>query len=317
MSNDNKKKKTTKTLRFNLSWLYILLIGGIFFLLFSDRGKANPQKVEWAEVKEMVLRGDVKDIHFVRNDYKGTVTIRPECLEQYKAKFGGTIPPKSPHFHFLVSASFDAEREFEALNSQLDESLRVPVIMEHDSKVWDGILEWTLPILLLVVFWIWMFRGMNRGMGGPGGQGGPGGSSSADLTYTAAVEITSEETQADQTYSSETADESALIISTDGAVTVTNPTVSKTGDSDGGDNCNFYGLNAAVLVKDGATVTIIGGTIESAAEGANGVFCYGGNGGQNGADGDGTTLYISDTTITTEQGTSGKTDTYGPQHISE
>ena len=172
MSNDNKKKKTTKTLRFNLSWLYILLIGGIFFLLFSDRGKANPQKVEWAEVKEMVLRGDVKDIHFVRNDYKGTVTIRPECLEQYKAKFGGTIPPKSPHFHFLVSASFDAEREFEALNSQLDESLRVPAIMEHDSKVWDGILEWTLPILLLVVFWIWMFRGMNRGMGGPGGQGG-------------------------------------------------------------------------------------------------------------------------------------------------
>ena len=171
MSSKN-NKKGPKVVRLNLSWLYILLVGGIFFLLFSDRGKANPQKIEWAEVKEMVLSGDVKEIHFIRNDYKGTVTIRPECLEQYKSKFGGAVPPKSPHFHFLVSATFDAEKEFEALNSQLDESLRVPVIMEHDAKVWDGILEWTLPILLLVVFWIWMFRGMNRGMGGPGGQGG-------------------------------------------------------------------------------------------------------------------------------------------------
>ena len=172
MSSKNNNKKGPKVVRLNLSWLYILLVGGIFFLLFSDRGKANPQKIEWADVKEMVLSGDVKEIHFIRNDYKGTVTIRPECLEKYKSRFGGVVPPKSPHFNFLVSASFDAENEFEALNAQLDDTLKVPVIMEHDAKVWDGILEWTLPILLLVVFWIWMFRGMNRGMGGPGGQGG-------------------------------------------------------------------------------------------------------------------------------------------------
>ena len=172
MSSKNNNNKGPKVVRLNLSWLYILLVGGIFFLLFSDRGKANPQKIEWADVKEMVLSGDVKEIHFIRNDYKGTVTIRPECLEKYKSRFGGVVPPKSPHFNFLVSASFDAENEFEALNAQLDDTLKVPVIMEHDAKVWDGILEWTLPILLLVVFWIWMFRGMNRGMGGPGGQGG-------------------------------------------------------------------------------------------------------------------------------------------------
>ncbi|MBQ5969003.1 MAG: hypothetical protein IJL52_02690 [Clostridia bacterium] len=75
--------------------------------------------------------------------------------------------------------------------------------------------------------------------------------------------------------------------------------MTKTGDSDGGDNCNFYGQNAAVLVKDGTTTTITGGTITSDADGANGVFCYGGNGGQNGKDGDGTTLIIQETTITT------------------
>ena len=146
----------------------------------------------------------------------------------------------------------------------------------------------------------------------PGGfGGGPGGSSSADIDYTAAVEISSAETQENQSYASTAADESALLISTSGEVTVTNPTVSKTGDSDGGDNCNFYGLNAAVLVKDGATVTITGGTITSDASGANGVFCYGGNGGQNGASGDGTTLIIRGTTITTTGSGSGGIMTTG------
>ena len=94
-------------------------------------------------------------------------------------------------------------------------------------------------------------------------------------------------------------------------MSITDPTVTKSGDSDGGDNCNFYGLNAAVLVKDGATATITGGTVTSDAEGANGVFCYGGNGGQNGATGDGTTLYIHDTAITTTGNGSGGIMTTG------
>ena len=147
--------------------------------------------------------------------------------------------------------------------------------------------------------------------GGPGGMpGGPGGSS-ADLSYSGAAEITSGTTQKDQTYASTTADESALLISTGDAVTITNPTVTKSGDSNGGDNCNFYGLNAAVLCKDGANVTITGGTITTSAFGANGVFSYGGNGGRNGAAGDGTTVTIRDSVITTTGGGSGGIMTTG------
>ena len=152
------------------------------------------------------------------------------------------------------------------------------------------------------------------GNGGPGGTppggGGPGGSS-ADIDYSGATEIASSETQNDKTYASTTADESSLLIATSDDVTITSPTVTKSGDSDGGDNCNFYGLNAAVLVKDGTTTTITGGTISSDASGANGVFCYGGNGGRNGASGDGTTLIIRDTVIRTTGSGSGGIMTTG------
>ena len=137
------------------------------------------------------------------------------------------------------------------------------------------------------------------GFGGGFGGGGPGGHASADIDYSGAVEITSKKSEKNVTYSTSTVDQSALLISTSDKVEIVNPTVSKTGDSNGGDSCNFYGLNAAVLVKDGSTTTITGGTISSSANGANGVFSYGGNGGKNGATGDGTTVIISDTKITT------------------
>lgn len=146
---------------------------------------------------------------------------------------------------------------------------------------------------------------------GEGGGFGGGGNSSADIDYTGATTITSADSQDGQTYESDTADESALFITTSDDVTISNATVTKTGDSDGGDNCNFYGLNAAVLVKDGSTTTITGATITSDADGANGVFSYGGNGGQNGAEGDGTTVIISDSTITTTGDGSGGIMTTG------
>ena len=159
----------------------------------------------------------------------------------------------------------------------------------------------------------------NGGPGGtppekPDGNGGPGGApggSSTDINYSGAVEISSADTQSGQTYDSSASDENALLISTSDDVTITDPTVTKTGDSDGGDSCNFYGLNAAVLVKDGAQTTITGGTITSDADGANGVFSYGGNGGRNGAEGDGTSVTIRDTTITTTGSGSGGIMTTG------
>ena len=151
----------------------------------------------------------------------------------------------------------------------------------------------------------------NGGDGAPPGGGFGGGHASANIDYSGATEISSAQVFSDKTYSTDTVDQSALLVSTKDSVQITNATITKTGDSDGGDSCNFYGLNAAVLVKDGSTTTITGGTVSSSASGANGVFCYGGNGGKNGGEGDGTTVIISDVTITTTGDGSGGIMTTG------
>ena len=167
--NGGRDRKPVKV-SFNMSWLYILLIFGIIWMFFNQGG-ANPQKIEWEDVKEMVSAGDVKEITFVRNDFEGKVTIRPDRIEKYADRFGGTVPAKSPHFFFLVSGSFNAEEMFSQLNESLPEADRFKVVMENDSKMWGTILEWLLFPILLIAMWYFMFRGMSRNMGGGAGPG--------------------------------------------------------------------------------------------------------------------------------------------------
>ncbi len=143
------------------------------------------------------------------------------------------------------------------------------------------------------------------------GGGTPPGGSSFSFEYSAAAEISSAAEVTGESYVSNASDENALLIRTGDTVSIIDASVTKAGDSDGGDNCSFYGLNAAVLVMGGTETLISGGTVETSASGANGVFCYGGNGGRNGADGDGTTLYISGTAITTTGDGSGGIMTTG------
>ena len=158
-------------IRFNISWIYILLLFGIGYMFFNQGGAANPQKEEWAEVKQQWLDGDIKEVVFIRNEYEGRVTMKPDRVEKYADKFGGKIPKKSPHFIFLVSGSFNAEEMFGELNEQLPASNQVKVVIENHESLWS-ILEWLIFPLLLILMWVFMFRGMNRNMGGQGGPGG-------------------------------------------------------------------------------------------------------------------------------------------------
>ena len=62
---------------------------------------------------------------------------------------------------------------FGELNAQLPEDRQVKVIIENHESWWS-MLEWLIFPILLILMWVFMFRGMGKNMGG-GGPGGPGG----------------------------------------------------------------------------------------------------------------------------------------------
>lgn len=146
----------------------------------------------------------------------------------------------------------------------------------------------------------------NDAMGQPGGNGAPGGNGvfggSSEVTQgDSANTITEDGTYTDTTYTSTGDDENALRVD-DAAVTLDGITVNKqSGATSKTENGDFYGMNAALLATNGATVTIKNATVTSSAQNGNGVFSYG----------SGTTVTISDSTITTTADNSGGIQTTG------
>ena len=171
----NKKKKQSGSSRPLLTITYIgLLLALVYIMFFSGDGKSSnsrPVKVELDEIYALADSGDIKQIEFSRDKYEGTVTLKQECLTKHKDLFGGKVPNKSPHLTFIVSAAFNPEESFGALNERLPEDRRFKLVMTKDDRAWGQVLEWILMPLMLILMWVMMFRMMNRG-GAPGGSGG-------------------------------------------------------------------------------------------------------------------------------------------------
>ncbi len=168
-------------------------------------------------------------------------------------------------------------------------------------------------VVTLGVLWFLIIDTANSnyttGGGSAPAMNGGGGSSSA--SYSAVKEITSDEDITSGEFSSSNADENAISVSGDITATLSGIIVTKTGDSDGGDSTSFYGTNSAIIAKGGANLTIKNANIVTDATGANGVFSYGGSATTNNSSSDGTTVNISDSTITTSKDNSGGIMTTG------
>ena len=122
-----------------------------------------------------------------------------------------------------------------------------------------------------------------------GGSGAPGGSGGAAVYPTKAryTQSGGAKSQEDQTYTASQDDQSAILVSDGGSLTVTNAKIETSGDSSSDDSSSFYGLNAAVVATSSGSISVSGGSITTTGSGANGAF----------ATGEGSAVSLSDVTI--------------------
>ncbi len=180
-SNNNQKNTQRKKLAGGLQprrpkplliLVYILLLGGLGYL-WATSGAPDPVKKEWFEVRDEIIRtGTVEKIVFIRNSNRGEVYIKSEYADKYKNVFpAGDQFKNKPYFYFLVSGSFDAEREFDTLLAEMPYEDRFELVMEEHSNNWARAFDWIWLLLMLVIFFSFFIRPM-RGMGGGAGGGG-------------------------------------------------------------------------------------------------------------------------------------------------
>ena len=97
------------------------------------------------------------------------------------------------------------------------------------------------------------------------------------------------ETSSNQAFTASNTDENGIKVTNGGTFTLSNSTVTKTGDTSSNDNSDFYGLNAGVLAESGSAIELTNCTVTTNANGANGVF----------STGSGSSVTLSNVTINT------------------
>ena len=160
-------KQGQKNSKFNAYWIYGMILISLLGVTFFSSDK-KPQNITWSEFEnEILTSGDVKKIVVIRNEGKVDITLKENSLDKYKNKFKGQVLPKDgPH---LTVTYGDAKIFDDAVkNVQKEKGLEVPYEYKDRSNFIRDFLSLTWPILLIIVFWIIIFRRMGGQTAGGG-----------------------------------------------------------------------------------------------------------------------------------------------------
>lgn len=160
-----------KTPKFNVYWVYILIIAAIIFLNFFYSG--HTLETNWQEVKnQMLANKDVAKMVVVRNQGKVELYLKETSLSKYAEKLGkgiNAVPKSGPHFYFTIGSIETFEKQLAEAQTDVVETEKIYPQYVERPDIWGNVISWLIFPLLLIGIWIYIFRRMNKGAGGGAG----------------------------------------------------------------------------------------------------------------------------------------------------
>ena len=148
---------------FNLSWLYMLIIAGLAFMLYQGNENSAggiDKEVDYTAFRSYVAKGYAKEVVVNKTDGDVRFVVKPEYIrEVFKAGSDktGTAP--------TVSAKYP---NVDAVTTFLDTNYKGGVRYEESNHFFISLLSSIIPILILVFLWFYVFRRMSGGSGAGG-----------------------------------------------------------------------------------------------------------------------------------------------------
>ncbi len=160
----NKKNGDTPQPRFNLSWLYILLIGGIIYMYFTDNGSGAEKKVDYTAFKEYIEKGYASDVVIDKRE----LVLEMYVKREYDRKvFGNGNKNKNKRAVEVEIGSVEKVEEF-LDKAQAEGQFDGRVGYKQSNNFMTNLIWQLLPMVFLVGLWIFIMRRVGGGgmMGG-------------------------------------------------------------------------------------------------------------------------------------------------------
>ncbi len=165
---EKKRPKRKKNSNYNIFWIYGIIILGIIGLQFWDFG-GKPEDIYWNDLSQKIKNKEILKITVV-NKEKAEIVLKPEVFRDtaYKKLVEKKITEKGPHFIFQISSPEVFHEQLQKIQEDLPVSEKIFYASESRKDIMGEALGWIIPIGILVLIWVLIFRKM----GGSGGMGG-------------------------------------------------------------------------------------------------------------------------------------------------
>lgn len=159
--------------KFNIYWFYVIIIAAIFLIPFLNNFNSSV-KIYWKELKGYVKQGDVERLVlvngqaleiYIKNDRKDL----PRHSKLKSNNNSNSFSATGPDYISEISSVEVFENRLEEAQENLPESDRIFVEPETRKDFLGEMFSWLFPIIILVAIWLFIFRRMTGGAGGPGG----------------------------------------------------------------------------------------------------------------------------------------------------
>jgi len=150
--------------RFNFTWLYILLIAGLAFMIFTRHDTSASRSVDYTTFKEFVAKGYVADVTVNKDNNTLTLGVDPKFE---KVVFGTVNKNRKASRIKVEFGSIDNLEGF--LDEQNKQgNFNGKVTYERDNDFLSNLLWNFAPIIIIILIWLFVMRGMGGGgfMGG-------------------------------------------------------------------------------------------------------------------------------------------------------
>lgn len=162
----NETGKKNNMPRFNLNWLYGLIVLALVYLLLTSNGNSAIKQADYSEFKEFVSKGYVDKIVATKDDCTLTMTVKPEHIQDVFRKNVDQVG-KSPTVR-VEYPSNDRLEEFIEHQDSLG-NFTGTVRYERNNDMFGNLFWNFMPLIVIIAVWVFLMRRMSGGAGGGNG----------------------------------------------------------------------------------------------------------------------------------------------------
>ena len=166
----DKKNDTPKMPKFNMNWIYILVLIGLAFVWFSGEGTTNSSAsrvADYSQFQVYVQKQYASKIVVVTDEKKIKMYVKPEHIREVFGK-GTEQVGKEPY----VVVDYGSVDQLEKFIDDQRQAKRFTGQLSYENKRGSdfmNLLISLLPLLIIIGAWIFIMRRMGGGAAGGGG----------------------------------------------------------------------------------------------------------------------------------------------------